>query len=320
MPPVFGMGGWAACSGAVWTHRSRTRDSPAATRASQAPVAARGRSHSALALWEGHSCRDSGFARGCRGQRPLPQRAGAVGAAFLPRLDLARGCRGQRPLPQRTGSVGAAFLPRLRHRTRLSRPEAAPTARGLCGSGIPAATSASHAAVARPEHRIGDMHIHHHGAGNGVTSSCHQLTLDAGRALLIDCGLFQGDEAGPVGARRAARDRLCGGAHHGADCHQRAHRARRAPAIAAGGRLPRADPMQPGVGGAAGAGAEGPAGDGLYGQRAADRAGPRRPRRRLLDSGFGTQRARMTQWGTLDPRTCCADGHAEPSQDLHHAA
>ena len=45
------------------------------------------------------------------------------------------------------------------------------------------------------------MHIHHHGAGNGVTSSCHQLTLDAGRALLIDCGLFQGDEAGPDGAR-----------------------------------------------------------------------------------------------------------------------
>ena len=45
------------------------------------------------------------------------------------------------------------------------------------------------------------MHITHHGATAGVTGSCHQLTLDDGRALLIDCGLFQGDEAGPDGAR-----------------------------------------------------------------------------------------------------------------------
>jgi metallo-beta-lactamase family protein len=45
------------------------------------------------------------------------------------------------------------------------------------------------------------MHIHHHGAVDGVTGSCHQLTLADGRALLIDCGLFQGAEAGPDGAR-----------------------------------------------------------------------------------------------------------------------
>jgi metallo-beta-lactamase family protein len=45
------------------------------------------------------------------------------------------------------------------------------------------------------------MHVHHHGAVDGVTGSCHQLTLDDGRALLIDCGLFQGAEAGPDGAR-----------------------------------------------------------------------------------------------------------------------
>ena len=44
------------------------------------------------------------------------------------------------------------------------------------------------------------MHIHHHGAINGVTGSCHQLTLADGRALLIDCGLFQGAETSPGGA------------------------------------------------------------------------------------------------------------------------
>jgi len=44
------------------------------------------------------------------------------------------------------------------------------------------------------------MKIHHHGAIDGVTGSCHQLTFGDGRALLIDCGLFQGAEAGPDGA------------------------------------------------------------------------------------------------------------------------
>ena len=45
------------------------------------------------------------------------------------------------------------------------------------------------------------MHIQHHGAIDGVTGSCHQLTLADGRAMLIDCGLFQGAEAGAGGAR-----------------------------------------------------------------------------------------------------------------------
>ncbi|NCU21643.1 MBL fold metallo-hydrolase, partial [Candidatus Falkowbacteria bacterium] len=49
------------------------------------------------------------------------------------------------------------------------------------------------------------MDITHHGATTGVTGSCHQLTLTAGAAqgqsLLIDCGLFQGTEAGKDGAR-----------------------------------------------------------------------------------------------------------------------
>lgn len=35
--------------------------------------------------------------------------------------------------------------------------------------------------------------IVHHGAVNGVTGSCHQLSL--GGSVLIDCGLFQGDES-----------------------------------------------------------------------------------------------------------------------------
>ncbi|QEQ95994.1 MBL fold metallo-hydrolase [Neptunomonas concharum] len=37
--------------------------------------------------------------------------------------------------------------------------------------------------------------ITHHGAVNGVTGSCHQLTLDSGEALLVDCGMFQGAES-----------------------------------------------------------------------------------------------------------------------------
>jgi metallo-beta-lactamase family protein len=41
----------------------------------------------------------------------------------------------------------------------------------------------------------------HHGAVQGVTGSCHQLTLGDGRSVLIDCGLFQGDDVSPGGAR-----------------------------------------------------------------------------------------------------------------------
>lgn len=35
----------------------------------------------------------------------------------------------------------------------------------------------------------------HHGAGQGVTGSCHELQLDKSHSLLIDCGSFQGLEA-----------------------------------------------------------------------------------------------------------------------------
>lgn len=47
------------------------------------------------------------------------------------------------------------------------------------------------------------MQIHHHGAVDGVTGSCHELTLTDGRAVLIDCGLFQGAETAPDGAGAA---------------------------------------------------------------------------------------------------------------------
>lgn len=42
--------------------------------------------------------------------------------------------------------------------------------------------------------------ITHHGGTRGVTGSCHRLTLDDGRAVLIDCGLLQGDDRGVDGA------------------------------------------------------------------------------------------------------------------------
>jgi len=42
--------------------------------------------------------------------------------------------------------------------------------------------------------------IKHHGAVDGVTGSCHELTLADGRSVLIDCGLFQGAEASADGA------------------------------------------------------------------------------------------------------------------------
>jgi len=43
--------------------------------------------------------------------------------------------------------------------------------------------------------------IRHHGAVDGVTGSCHQLQLPDERSLLIDCGLFQGDEASGQGEK-----------------------------------------------------------------------------------------------------------------------
>ena len=39
------------------------------------------------------------------------------------------------------------------------------------------------------------MELLHHGGHDGVTGSCHQLTFDNGKSLLVDCGLFQGDDA-----------------------------------------------------------------------------------------------------------------------------
>lgn len=39
------------------------------------------------------------------------------------------------------------------------------------------------------------MHVIHHGALHGVTGSCHQLVVDSTRSVLIDCGLFQGEDA-----------------------------------------------------------------------------------------------------------------------------
>lgn len=49
--------------------------------------------------------------------------------------------------------------------------------------------------------------IEHHGSHGGVTGSCHQLHMDADSSLLIDCGLFQGNEtsaSGRVGAGQPA--------------------------------------------------------------------------------------------------------------------
>lgn len=39
------------------------------------------------------------------------------------------------------------------------------------------------------------MNIRHHGGGAGVTGSCHRLQIAPGRALLVDCGIFQGQDA-----------------------------------------------------------------------------------------------------------------------------
>ncbi|MEM5551036.1 MBL fold metallo-hydrolase [Pseudoalteromonas neustonica] len=41
------------------------------------------------------------------------------------------------------------------------------------------------------------MNITHHGAVNGVTGSCHQLDYTSTESVLIDCGIFQGEDAGP---------------------------------------------------------------------------------------------------------------------------
>ena len=43
--------------------------------------------------------------------------------------------------------------------------------------------------------------IHHHGAVDGVTGSCHQLFWSGKRSILVDCGLFQGAEVAPDGSQ-----------------------------------------------------------------------------------------------------------------------
>ena len=38
------------------------------------------------------------------------------------------------------------------------------------------------------------MKIIHYGGAKGVTGSCHELWVDNERSILIDCGLFQGND------------------------------------------------------------------------------------------------------------------------------
>ncbi|MCP5207420.1 MAG: MBL fold metallo-hydrolase [Hahellaceae bacterium] len=44
------------------------------------------------------------------------------------------------------------------------------------------------------------MQIKHHGAVKGVTGSCHELSYQSDKSILVDCGLFQGAETSPGGA------------------------------------------------------------------------------------------------------------------------
>jgi metallo-beta-lactamase family protein len=50
--------------------------------------------------------------------------------------------------------------------------------------------------------------IEHHGALHGVTGSCHELRLSTEDGILVDCGLFQGDDAPEGSAERDAADRF----------------------------------------------------------------------------------------------------------------
>jgi metallo-beta-lactamase family protein len=51
------------------------------------------------------------------------------------------------------------------------------------------------------------MHLHHHGSLTGVTGSCHELCLDKA-GILIDCGIFQGDDHSTHGINSANADKL----------------------------------------------------------------------------------------------------------------
>ena len=48
----------------------------------------------------------------------------------------------------------------------------------------------------------------HHGALNGVTGSCHELRVSPEDGILIDCGLFQGDDVSDSHLDRDAEDRF----------------------------------------------------------------------------------------------------------------
>jgi len=50
----------------------------------------------------------------------------------------------------------------------------------------------------------------HHGARHNVTGSCHELRLQGGSGLLVDCGIFQGEEDGTPLEIDFAVDHLCG--------------------------------------------------------------------------------------------------------------
>ncbi len=54
--------------------------------------------------------------------------------------------------------------------------------------------------MTEPTNFIAQPAIHHHGATTGVTGSCHEVKLNDGRSILIDCGLFQGAETSASGA------------------------------------------------------------------------------------------------------------------------
>ena len=55
-----------------------------------------------------------------------------------------------------------------------------------------------------------DYKLIHHGAHHNVTGSCHELRLKSGSALLVDCGLFQGNEAEEPLEINFAVEHLCG--------------------------------------------------------------------------------------------------------------
>jgi metallo-beta-lactamase family protein len=57
---------------------------------------------------------------------------------------------------------------------------------------------------------ITEVNLIHHGARHSVTGSCHELRLADGSGLLVDCGLFQGNEAGMSLEIDFAIDHLCG--------------------------------------------------------------------------------------------------------------